>query len=355
MKPVFRGPAVLAIALVLGACSGDPTDNFRGNATNITASPTSLFIVRGETKEVIVEVVDDQGNPLEQDVAVSGGAGLTITLDPDYLGTTTTDGQLKYEKAFNVTANELTSTTFTVTSGDLSREIAVRVTPGAADVPLVTVASTGPNAGDPTVLTVPAPFQFAADSAVTFDAGPGIIIARSADGRSLTVLPPPGTTSTGAVFLAPDYLAEGVVASATDVPVTISPTVTALPGTGSPSTAPNFDAPAAGGVTAFYDAGTFTAPDITADGGVAGQYYRLTVAADGDYTITTNWDNDADIDQLLCRDATCSDGGEFLGSGTDQPEEGTVTLTAGTYYIAVILFEAGATPVGYIATTISNP
>jgi hypothetical protein len=44
----------------------------------------------------------------------------------------------------------------------------------------------------------------------------------------------------------------------------------------------------------------------------------------------------------LCRDVTCSDGGEFLGTGIDQPEEGTTTLEPGTYYFAVVFFDFGA-------------
>jgi hypothetical protein len=240
-----------------------------------------------------------------------------------------------------------------VVGGGSSDTVPVLVVPVGTGIPFATVSSTGPNATDPTVLTVPAPFQFSPDSTISFDAGPGIIIGRSEDGRSVTLLPPPGATSTGTATLITDYLPDVPLATTTDVALTISPTVPSAPGTGSPSTAPAFEAPAAGGTTAFYDAGVFTAADITADGGVGAQYYTLNVPADGDYTITTNWNNDADIDQLLCIDVTCSDGGSFVGTGLDQPETGTVTLTAGTYYIAIVLF-AGTAP-GFIATSITNP
>ena len=95
-------------------------------------------------------------------------------------------------------------------------------------------------------------------------------------------------------------------------------------------------------MSAFYDGAAFTGADLTTDGGLGAQYYKFTVAEAGDYTFLTNWDNDADLDMELCRDATCSDGGEFLGTGVDQPEEATVTLEPGTYYFVVVFFDFGA-------------
>jgi hypothetical protein len=342
---------VLTAAVALWSCSGDPTDSFQGGE-KIVATPTTMVVNQGTTKFVTVELIDEQGSALATNFDVRNvGPGITVVRDEAFLPVP--GGTIQTSARYIVTGTGPAATTFEVVAGGVSDTINVNVLPTGEGIPLATVASTGPNATDPTVLTVPAPFQFSPDSTVAFDAGPGIIIARSEDGRSVTLLPPPGATSTGTVTLITDYLPDVPLASTTDVPLTISPTVPSAPGTGSPATAPNFDAPAPGGTTAFYDAGGFTAADITADGGVGAQYYALTVSEDGDYTITTNWNNDADIDQLLCTDATCSDGGVFVGTGLDQPETGTVTLTAGTYYLAIVLFE-GTAP-GFIATSITNP
>lgn len=352
MQPSTRGMVVLTAAVALWSCSSDPTDSFQ-TGQHISATPSTVTVNQGVSEFVIVELVDDQGNQIAANFAEQNvGPGITVVKDETFLPTS--GGPLQTSARFIVTGTAPAGTSFEVVAGGVTDTIPVAVVPVGAGIPLATVSSTGPTAADPTVLTVPAPFQFSPDSGVGFDAGPGIIIARSDDGRSVTLLPPPGATSTGTVSLVTDFLPTDVILpSTTDVPLTISPTVPTLPGTGDPATAPAFDAPAVGGTTAFYDAGTFTAADITGDGGLGGQYYTLNVAADGDYTFTTNWNNDADIDQLLCSDVTCSDGGTFLGTGVDQPEVGTVTLTAGTYYIAIVLFD-GTAP-GFIATSITSP
>jgi hypothetical protein len=67
------------------------------------------------------------------------------------------------------------------------------------------------------------------------------------------------------------------------------------------------------------------------------------VTEDGDYTFTVNWDNTTHVDMELCSDTTSTHGGAILGTGIDQPETATVTLTAGVYYFDAVLF-AGAPP-----------
>ena len=99
-----------------------------------------------------------------------------------------------------------------------------------------TVTSTGPNASDQTVIAAQAPFLFTPDATVAFDAGNAIVLSVAEDGSTVTILPPPGTTSRGFVtglFL--PTLPQSVVSDSTDVALTINPTVPSQPGTDNPA------------------------------------------------------------------------------------------------------------------------
>jgi hypothetical protein len=366
MKRLSRGMVVLATSVVLWSCSGDPTSSFRGSPEEITATPTALFITRGESRSVIAEVVDAQGNPLDMEITPSGGTGITVALDPNYLPTTATTGGLTYAKQFIVTATDLVSTSFTLAAGGKTRDVGVKVVPGAADIPFATVASTGPNASDPTVLTVPAPYQFTPDSGVTFDKGAAIVIDRAVDGRSITVLPPPGTTSTGAASVVTDYLTAVPLATTTDVALTINATVPAQPGTNSPATAPVITIPAPGTSGGFFDGGAFGAAATCGalNSGVPCQLYKFTLAADATFDASLGWSNTADLGlYILTADGTGDIPGQkcdALGNGAaGQPEACTITLPAGTYLAAVVAFGIFYTPVdpnpAWVSLQISTP
>jgi len=109
--------------------------------------------------------------------------------------------------------------------------------------------------------------------------------------------------------------------------------------------------PALGGTVNFFDTGALANPDITGDGGLGAQYYRFTVTEAGDYHFVTNWPNAADLDAIVCFDAGCSDGA-FAGTGSTQPEDGTLTLQPGTYFYSDVLFEGDAPP--YFQLTLSH-
>jgi pre-peptidase len=348
MKRLSRGMVVLAASVVLWSCSGDPTSSFRGSAEEITATPTALFVTRGTSKSVIAEVVDAQGNPLDMEITPSGGTGITVALDPNYLPTTATTGGLTYAKQFIVTATDLVSTSFTLSAGGKTRDVGVKVVPGAADIPFATVASTGPNASDPTVLTVPAPYQFTPDSTVTFDKGTAIVIDRAVDGRSITILPPPGATSAGTASVVTDYLTTVPLATTTDVALTINAAVPATPGTNSPATAPVINIPAPGGLGGFYDGGSFGAATCAGNSGIPCQLYKFTLAADATFNVTMGWSNQADLglyfltaDGTTDTDQHCDDNGR---GATAQPEACTITLPAGTYLAGVVNFGPLYTP-----------
>jgi len=343
MNRLTSGTATLVALLVVSGCNNDPTENLRNGITSLQAAPTTLSVVIGKTKKVQVTALDEQGNPLEQAYEVSSvGPGITVTRDSTFFPVFLNDTLLSVPPTaptfqYNVTGTELVASSFVVSAGGKDVTIPVLVSPDAANVPVATVTSTGPNASDQTVITAPDPFVFDPGATVTFDAGPAIVLSVSEDGKTITILPPPGAASKGIItgLFVPHFPA-AQVSDSTDVALAINATVPAQPGTDDPATAPDIT-----GVSAFYDGAAFTGADLTTDGGLGGQYYKFTVETAGDYTFVTNWDNDADLDMELCRDATCSDGGEFLGTGVDQPEEATVTLEPGTYYFAVILFDFG--------------
>jgi len=348
MKRLFRGSVVLAASVSLWSCGGDPTDAFRNGVATVDVQPTSLFVTNGLPKSVIVQALDDQGNPIDEEITVTPGAGISVDLDPTFLGTQRVgDAPLGYQRRYIVTPTQLVATSFTVSAGGKTTEVPVRVVPGSTDTPVATVASTGPNASDTTTLTVPAPFQFADGSAVTFTVGAAaldaVVVDRSADGRTLKIFPPPGATSTGAVTLAVDYLPSASLASTTDVALTINATVPAMAGTDAPATAPIITIPPAGARGGFIDAGTWGAAVCgPANSGAPCQLYKFTLAADATFDVTVHWSNTADVGLYFISEDGSEDTDQACdanGNGADgQPEACTITLVAGTYLAGVVSF-----------------
>jgi Bacterial pre-peptidase C-terminal domain len=122
------------------------------------------------------------------------------------------------------------------------------------------------------------------------------------------------------------------------------PLLQPVAGTGSTGSAPTIATPALGEVSAFFDAGTFTAADISGDGASGAQYYKFTLAEAGSVNISLNWTNTTpDLDLILCSDATCS-APDFVAAGSSQPEAGDYNLPAGTYYIVAAFFPSAAPP-----------
>jgi hypothetical protein len=337
--------ASLALWLAVG-CSSEPTGDLTDGEVpdRLVAKPSEFTIQQGTTRKIIVGALDAQGNQLSFDYQVGTvGAGLAVERDFSYLPIFVGDGSAEPpssapEYQFLVRANDLVQSSFSITAGGKEVVVPVIVVPNPlAPTPTATVTSTGPNASDPTVITAPAPLRFSPGATVTFDAGDGILVEEAEDGSTITIFPPPGTTSTGAINgLVPTY-APGLtpVPGVTDIALTINTTVPAQPGTDNIATAPDV-----GTGVAFFDGAAFAGTDITADASTLGaQYYQFTLTEDADVSIEVNWSNDSDVDLVLCSDNTCSDGGQFSDDFTAQPEHQDHSLTAGTYYIAVVLFE----------------
>lgn len=296
-----------------------------GEIVTITAAPLTSFddtvhVLFGASEAVIVSRAPD-------------GSSLQIQPAPGSTGHATIQGvKLAFAQASDTTPISLA----------LATRDTVFVTP-VTEIPAVFSAS-NPAVNQIVTMTA-AGFKFLADSVgISFETGgPAIILGVSADSNTVSFRGAPG--STGVVTV------NGAVLSVlTGIPLTLTATSTITVGTSIPAmagTATTVTAPTVTVPDGFFDAGSFTGADITADEGVGAQYYKFTPAADADVTITLRAQSpapDTDLDLVLCSDATCSDGGNLdnavLGSSD---EVGTFSVTAGTtYYIAVVLFAGGA-------------
>jgi hypothetical protein len=344
MKRAMCGLVLLAAVPGLWSCNGDPTDSFR-EGEKILATPTSVIVDQGSTEFVTVQMVDGQGNQLATDFEVRNpGAGITVVEDTTFLQTTN-GSRLPTSERFIVSGLAATTSSFTIAAGSDTISIPVAVVPTGAGIPPVAVTTAGTTSGEPTVLTAPAGFHFFPDSSVAFDAGPGIITDRAADGRSLTVLPFPGST-TATVTIAADYLPAVPLPTTLDIPLAISTTVPAMAGTADPATAPVITIPPPGGSTGFFDGGSYGAPLCgEANTGAPCQLYQFTLAEETTFEANLTWSNTADLGvYFLSADAT-TDTGEACdaeGNATDpdgpQPEHCEVTLAAGTYLAAIVSY-----------------
>jgi hypothetical protein len=124
-------------------------------------------------------------------------------------------------------------------------------------------------------------------------------------------------------------------------------------GTGATATAPALPVPgAAGQSSSTYDDAVFTAADITGDGGVGAQYYRITLAAPTTLTISISSADDVpDLDGVLCSDLTCS-APDFSLASTAHHESAAVALAAGTHILAVVNFDGA--PTDWVNVTITR-
>ncbi len=228
MKRWLRGSVVLATAAGLWSCSGDPTDVFRGGASRIIASPSSVFLNEGETEAVLVEALDEQGNPLPVTFDLTVGSGISVVQDPDFLptnGSGPIEGQVRYQ----VTANTAIGTSFTVSADGQSTTIPVR------SLPLTfagTFSSATPALGETVTLTAPAGLKFGPDTDLQFpgSAGGPVITDISADSTVLSFLPGPGTDTVGFVSGVEMLYAPGVPLATLETTTKVTtPAVTEIP------------------------------------------------------------------------------------------------------------------------------
>jgi hypothetical protein len=350
MKRSMCGIALLAAATALWSCNGDPTGSIRDTGQEILADPTTLFVSQGESKFVTVELVDGQGNQLAaQFTPQNVGAGVTVVRDSTFLQTTV-GTPIQTSERYIVTGVAPGSTSFDVVSGTTTKTIPVRVIPTSF---AATFSNATPGVNEPVTVTLPAGYKFVAGAGVSSNLGAGIVTSVAVDSGSLIAVLPLGSTGSLTLDSVQADFIPGVTLGGLPTDATITVAATAAAGTGSTATAPSLPVPGIDSTTGFFDIGTFTAADVTADAGVAAQYYKLVITEAGDYTITTNWPatSTSDIDMIQCPSSGCAGSGvppngQFVGTGTSHPEQGTITLAPGTYFLAVVLFAGGPTDFG---------
>ena len=202
-----------------------------------------------------------------------------------------------------------------------------------------TVSNFAPAANQPITVTLNNA-TLAPTPVVQVGAVPAIVIGKTAN--SATMLPVPGSSGqlivNGVII---DSLPQFVLSLSTPETdsVKVGP-VGAAAGTDDPSTTTaSLAVPDPGFAAPFFDLPDFTA---TID-----HFYKLVVPADGDYTITMDWDIGSDIDMFVCPEAgVATFDCDFTAATGDQPEEATYPLTAGTYFVVAEDFggdAAGAT------------
>jgi hypothetical protein len=345
MKRSMCGIALLAAATALWSCNGDPTGSIRDSGHQVLADPSSVFLDHGASKFVTVELVDGQGNQLETEFAPQNvGAGITVVEDSTFLQTST--GHIQTQQRFIVTGVTPSSTSFDLVSGGDLITVPVRVLPTSF---APTFSNAAPVQNEAITITAPEGFLFASDAIISFGADTAVVVSRATDGTSFTFVPVPAFvagTFVGTVSGALSDLFNTVPLSIPTADSVAIPGIAAVPGTGAPGSAPNLNGPAVGTSSVIFDAGTFTAADITGDGGLGAQYYKITITEAGDYKFITNWVGAAeapDMDAVLCFDTGCAVSAS-AGITTGQPETGILTLAPGTYYLAVVLFLGIAPP-----------
>jgi hypothetical protein len=201
MNRFTLGLVVPITLLVAAGCSGDPTSNLRNGIDHIEAAPTQLFIEPGNSKTVEVSGVDEQGNQLDLAFDVAAGSGITVKRDSTFHPVYVNDTLLAVPPTatrwrFIVTAVDYGQTSFTVTSGGKNIQIPVQVIPQSTL--LATFSDSAPAFGDTVTLTA-APGTTFADTAALLIGGdatrPLTIVARAADGSSISFIAPPNIAS----------------------------------------------------------------------------------------------------------------------------------------------------------------
>jgi hypothetical protein len=341
------GLAILATAAGVWSCNGDPTGDFRGQGNRIIADPSVVVLSQGGQRFVTLQQVDEQGNQQAVDFQLKNvGAGLTVVLDSTFLGTTI-NTHLSTQQRFIVSGSGLLNSSFTVQTGGDTLQIPVTVTPVEV---APTFSNTTPAQNEPITVTTPAGYHYLRGAFVSFGADPAVVLSRSADSTTLTVVPVPGPAQAYRTATIDSIQADYIPGIPLVLPTTDSvliPLLAPVAGTGSTGSAPTIPTPAVGEVSALFDVGTFTGTDISSfDGGfsLGAQYYKFTLAEAGSVNITLNWTNTTpDLDLILCSDAACATEDD-VAAGASQPESGDYNLAAGTYYIVVPFFPSTAPP-----------
>ena len=320
MNPRLFGTAVALLAvLATVTCKEDPTATLSGGATLLLVSPNPIFLTEGgATGSFSVSAVNDALRPVRATItATSPDPGVaTVVADnanPDPNGTS---------QRFIVTSGAAGQVLLAVSAAGLVGSDTINVLPPAFNGAASTLT---PQVGQPIVLHATSLLKFAANSNVDFGSGVRGIITHNHP-ESLTVIVPQPEDAQPAAWLLENISAGGVPLPFTtaDLFDIVNPF--------DPNDLPDPAALVAEG--SFYDGLSGTEVD---------NFYRFTLAAPASVTFLLQWDGAADLDMYVC-DVGCNNflGGanQFNAAGSNQPEEATMDLPAGTHNLYVNLFDA---------------
>lgn len=198
MKRILRGAVVFAASALVWACNTEPDAVQGGDPVQIVADPAVVLVPQFGTEEILVRLVDQQGQSLEAEISVSApGTGIEVTADPLFRPVYGADGALTANTAntevrLEVEGLALGTTTFTLAGEGLTKDVTVTVVPSDVDVSLLPAA---PLAGDTVTVTLPAGLRLGTGFTFTSLRGDNpIFIDVPADSLSARVILPANAT-----------------------------------------------------------------------------------------------------------------------------------------------------------------
>ena len=213
MRRFVGSLVLLAAAVGMASCSGDPLGPQRDNAVKIVANPQSVFVTRGGNTTALVQVVDSLGNALEVTGFSATATSNSISVSRDSLyqpvygasGDTLPNPNPTVVRLV-ITGNAIATSSIVVQARGITDTLPVRVTP-SADAADLTVDAQASALGQPLTITAPSGSRFTSATEVTFTSGPGSLVQSfSPDSTQVTVIPGPGSsghitaTHVGAIY-----------------------------------------------------------------------------------------------------------------------------------------------------------
>lgn len=319
----------IVVPIDLGAALGTTTGLTAGTQVTITA-PASVVFTSGSvptfTKGPAPAVVGLSADSSQMNILVAPGDSGVVTVTKVGLAVAPT-----------MATQTLVSTN------------AIALVPPITVAP-TTVSTTTPAFGAQVTVTLGGGLKFLSNSTVSFGTTPTIILSRSADSSSATVVAFGGGATGGTVQYT--NIALGFL---TSVPLNVtgdkSVTQTAAvndPNTNALATAPTITFPDSG-KTLVISGGGGTYTNAGQCGGSTGdgcQLFKFVLTAPTSYSINFIWPSGQDLGlyRLNSTGTTNSSQGGCDNGGQDSPGESCTVngLAAGTYYFAVVFFGTGS-------------
>ncbi|MES2125401.1 MAG: hypothetical protein V4503_12010 [Gemmatimonadota bacterium] len=230
--------------------------------------------------------------------------------------------------------------TFTVTtSNSLAAVPAVTVAPTA-------VSTTTPAFGASMTVTLSAGLRFTSTSTVSIGGRPAIILSRSADSATATIVPAGGSngnvTYTNIVL---SFLNTVALSAPGDKTVTVG-AATPVPANGAIATANEITLPAVGVVSVVSDAGAFVAGGpcgLSSVGGDGCRYLKINLATARTVDFSLSWEATATADMGLYLVNAAGTSASTIADAAGNQTGGTETKTsqalpAGVSYIAIVWY-----------------